>query len=294
MTDKPWFRFYPVDWRGDAKLKGCSLAARGLWIELLTLMHEGTPRGHLIVGTKAPTPAELSRLIGVPAGMVARSLAELEANGVAHRTEAGVVFSKRMVRDTERGVAAAEHGRLGGNPQVKPEVKPEVNPGVNPQVKAAGGPARAHPGNGNGNDSGVEALSGVEPEKGAALTLVPAPVLELSPGQLQAAVPGLVGAWNNIAACSPPFVEATFRSHPKATTALRNHPSIDWWGDLFRRVVSSDFLAGRQPMRDGRVFVADLLWVLDHADEIALGRHDNRTALSGNEAVLARVLRDLA
>lgn len=290
MTDKPWFRFYPVDWRGDAKLKGCSLAARGLWIELLTMMHEATPRGHLIIGTKAPTPAELSRLVGVPNGMVARALAELEANGVALRTEAGVVFSKRMVRDTERGVVASENGRLGGNPQVKPEVKPRVNS----QVKAASGPARAHPGNGNGNssDSGVEAL-GVEPEKGAALVLVPPP-LELSPGQLQAAVPGLVGAWNNVVAVSPPFVEATFRSHPKATAALRAHPSIDWWGDLFRRVVASDFLAGRQPMRDGRVFVADLLWVLDRAEEIAAGRYDNRGHVSRNSASLAQVLKDLA
>jgi hypothetical protein len=294
LTDKPWFRFYPVDWRGDAKLKVCSLAARGLWVDLLAIMHEGTPRGHLTIAGSAPSEADLARLLGVPVGHVRRALVELEQRGVALRTEGGVVFSKRMVRDTEKGEADKANGQRGGNPQVKPPVKPPVNPGVNPPVKAAGGPARAHPGNRNGNDSGVEALSGVEPEKGAALTLVPPTALELSPGQLQAAVPGLVGAWNNIAACSPPFVEATFRSHPKAMAALRTHPSIDWWGDLFRRVVASDFLAGRQPMRDGRVFVADLLWVLDHADEIALGRHDNRTALSGNEAVLARVLRDLA
>lgn len=137
---------------------------------------------------------------------------------------------------------------------------------------------RAHgpAGNANANAPAIAlASSEGERERGPALALVHPP-LELSPGQLQAAVPGLVGAWNNIAACSPPFVEATFRSHPKATVALRAHPDIDWWSGLFRRVVASDFLAGRQPMRDGRTFVADVLWCLDHAEEIAAGRYDNR------------------
>ena len=48
-----------------------------------------------------------------------------------------------------------------------------------------------------------------------ALSLVTSPRaidFELSPGQLQAAVPGLVGAWNNIAAEHPPFVAVTVRS----------------------------------------------------------------------------------
>ncbi len=269
MTDKPWFRFYPVDWRGDAKLKVCSLAARGLWIELMAIMHEGTPYGHLMIGGAAPSDGDLCKLLGVPVGTVRKALAELEHRGVALRTEGGVVFSKRMVRDAERAETDAVNGRKGGNPQVKGWVNPPVN--------AAGGRALTHPGNGNGSssDSGVEALSGVEPEKGPALALV-VNDYELSPGQLQAAVPGLVGAWNNIAASVQPFVAVTLRSHPKATAALRAHPQIDWWSAVFSRVAASDFLRGLAPFPDGRPFVADFLWCLTHADEIAGGRYDNR------------------
>lgn len=39
MSD-PWLKFYPTDWRSDPALKMCSLAARGLWIEMIALMHE--------------------------------------------------------------------------------------------------------------------------------------------------------------------------------------------------------------------------------------------------------------
>lgn len=117
-----------------------------------------------------------------------------------------------------------------------------------------------------------------------------APVGELvfSDGQLQAAAPGLIGAWNNLCAVDgSPFQAVTSRSHPSVTKALRAHPDINWWTALFTRVMASDFLR-----RDAKMAPVDLWWVLDHAEEIAVGRYDNR--LTGNDAVLARVMRDLA
>ena len=145
-------------------------------------------------------------------------------------------------------------------------------------------------GNGGGGrkgmEEGTEAVNGSQP---------PARVLALSPGQLQAAVPGLIGAWNNLAAVVEPFsaVEG-IRSHPKATAALRARPDIDWWADVFRRVALSDFLRGLETLRDGRRFIADFWWCLENAEEIASGRYDNRDRTSGNAAVLDKVLRDLA
>lgn len=120
-------------------------------------------------------------------------------------------------------------------------------------------------------------------------------VLTLSPGQLQAAAPGLIGAWNNVAAVVEPFTAVDgVRSHPKVTAALRAHPDMDWWTEVFRRVALSDFLRGLESLRDGRRFVADFWWVLEHADAIASGRYDNRDRASTNAAVLDKVLRDLA
>jgi uncharacterized protein YdaU (DUF1376 family) len=98
------------------------------------------------------------------------------------------------------------------------------------------------------------------------------PPVDLSPGQLMASVSGLVGAWNNRCAVDgSPFTAVTVRSHPKATQALRAHPDIDWWAELFGRVGASDFLR-----RDAKVAPVDFWWVLDHAEEIAAGRYDNR------------------
>jgi uncharacterized protein YdaU (DUF1376 family) len=130
-------------------------------------------------------------------------------------------------------------------------------------------------------------------ESSLSLTLVarePGLPIDLSPGQLQAAVPGLVGAWNNLCAVDgSPFQAVTVRSHPKATAALRAHPDINWWADLFASVGASDFLR-----RDARMAPVDFWWVLDHCEEIAAGRHGNRERQSLNGAALAEVLKDLA
>jgi hypothetical protein len=46
-------KFYPSDWRSDPMLRLCSLAARGLWMEMMCLMHEAEPYGSLLVnGTR--------------------------------------------------------------------------------------------------------------------------------------------------------------------------------------------------------------------------------------------------
>jgi len=45
----PWMKFYPADWRSDPMLRLCSLAARGLWAEMICLMHEAEPYGSLLV-----------------------------------------------------------------------------------------------------------------------------------------------------------------------------------------------------------------------------------------------------
>ena len=44
---RPAFQFYPGDWLHDTAVRACSLAARGLWIDMLSLMHQGHPYGNL-------------------------------------------------------------------------------------------------------------------------------------------------------------------------------------------------------------------------------------------------------
>ena len=119
MTTRPWFKFYPTDWRADPSLQACSIAARGLWCEMLLLMHEASPRGHLCLpnGTMIDA-AMLARFCRVPAGEVRKLLAELRKADVFSVIESGVIFSRKMVRDEAESQRAKEAGRQGGNPQL--------------------------------------------------------------------------------------------------------------------------------------------------------------------------------
>lgn len=117
MAD-PWVRFYTSDWRADPALRMCSMAARGLWIELVCLMHEATPYGHLLVNGVSPTDAQLSVLVGAPSGQIAALLGELESAGVFSRTRAGVIYSRKLTRMAKKAATARNNGRKGGNPSL--------------------------------------------------------------------------------------------------------------------------------------------------------------------------------
>lgn len=115
----PWFKFYPSDWRGDPKLRACSPLSRLLWLEMFCLAHEADPYGHVLVSGHTPTAAQLSQIAGMTLRQVTTGLTELELAGVFSRDAAGVIFSRRMVRDEEtRNRRAAGGIDALGNPNV--------------------------------------------------------------------------------------------------------------------------------------------------------------------------------
>lgn len=149
---RPWMKFYGADWRSDIGLRSCSSAARGFWIDLLTLMHETTPYGHLLIGGQSPTPRQIVAVLGGSEAETRRLLAELEQFGVFSRTDEGVLYSRRMVRDQVKAERDQANGRGGGNPLVKaaysaggltPGLRVGVNPGVKGGVKAQKPEARS-------------------------------------------------------------------------------------------------------------------------------------------------------
>lgn len=129
----PWIKFYTGDWRSDPALRMCSMAARGLWIEMICLMHEANPYGHLLVKGHSPTEAQLAVLAGAPSDQIAALLGELEAAGIFSRTRTGVIYSRKMTRMAKKAATARNNGRKGGNPSLskqtgnKPLVKGEDN-----------------------------------------------------------------------------------------------------------------------------------------------------------------------
>lgn len=107
---QPAFQFYPGDWRRDAALRACSLEARGLWIELMAIMHDGDPYGHLSVNGVELTDTQSASMVGISVPRYRKLLADLEIHGVPGRTDHGVLFSRRMVRDHQVRLARAAGG----------------------------------------------------------------------------------------------------------------------------------------------------------------------------------------
>lgn len=98
----PWMKFYPRDWRGDQALRAVSIAARGLWMECICIMHEARPYGHLVLNGQPIETDVLARMTGAPVDEVSALLAELRQAGVLSVTGKGVVFSRRMTKDQAR------------------------------------------------------------------------------------------------------------------------------------------------------------------------------------------------
>jgi hypothetical protein len=129
----PWMKFYPADWRGDQALRMVSLAARGLWMECLAIMHEAKPYGYLVVNGRPVGVDALARMVGASSDEVRIFMSELQEFGVCDVTGEGVTFSRRMVRDQERANKARMNGAKGGNPSLRKETGKLKS--VNPPVK---------------------------------------------------------------------------------------------------------------------------------------------------------------
>lgn len=117
----PAFQFYPADWLRDPALRSVSSGARGLWMDILCLMWECVPRGHLQTPSGKPYTAEMvCRATGnISKDEVDGWLGELEYSGVLSHTASGVIYSRRMVRDEHKRALCREAGKRGGNPQLK-------------------------------------------------------------------------------------------------------------------------------------------------------------------------------
>ena len=126
MTKRPAFQFYPGDWLRDTGLRSCSAAARGLWMDILCFMHEGSPYGYLKVNHKVILSPNLARMCGLTLQETEGCLAELAEAGVFEIDEEGVIFSRRMIRDEELRNKRAACGHLGGNPTLKDNHKVSV------------------------------------------------------------------------------------------------------------------------------------------------------------------------
>lgn len=113
----PSMQWYPADWRKDTAVQMLSFHDRGVWFELINIMHESAERGVLVING-APMPEDaLSRLLGLDKQTFNQTLSNLLTYGVAkQRDDDGAIYCKRMVEDEKLSQLRRDAGKLGGNP----------------------------------------------------------------------------------------------------------------------------------------------------------------------------------
>lgn len=146
MSKRPAFQYYPGDFKRDTALQSCGFYARSVWREMMDLMHDGEPYGHLTANGEQITAAELSRIVGEPVRKVSAAIDELERKKIFSRTDCGVIFSRRMVRDEELRAKRGAGGRLSLNhpdvPKPKDRSKDTTKDTLRPSL--GGSPASAY------------------------------------------------------------------------------------------------------------------------------------------------------
>lgn len=141
MGKLPAFQFYPADWLNDIKLQTCSLAAQGLLLNLMCLMHQSEKYGYLLINGSIPSVIDVSHLLRLHHKTYQARLKELILKGVLYEGGNGVIYNKRMVKDEYIRQVRREAGKLGGSPLLKQKVKQEVKQKSTPSSSSSISPS---------------------------------------------------------------------------------------------------------------------------------------------------------
>lgn len=129
----PYWQVYPGDIRKDVAFQTLSYHYRGIWWELLMLMHCSEDRGRLVSNGAPIGTSGVARLLGLSEREAEQAIQVLTSSGVASRDESGALTCRRMVREQAIVKQRREAGRLGGlakdasKPLAKPKAKPKQN-----------------------------------------------------------------------------------------------------------------------------------------------------------------------
>ena len=99
MASLPYLAFYIGDWRKDLGIQSLSYYHRGVWFELLMLMHCSEQRGRLVLAGKPMPNASVARLLGLSERETDDALTVILASGVASRELDGTIYCRRMIRE---------------------------------------------------------------------------------------------------------------------------------------------------------------------------------------------------
>jgi hypothetical protein len=172
-TRLPAIQFYPSDWKKDPGIQALDFHHRGVWFEILLLMHESDDRGKLLLNSKAMPDEALARILGLTEAETKQIVSALEAYGVASRDPvSGALINRRMVRDEAARLAKVEAGRKGGKISRPPKLSaPNEAEGKQSGSKTEGKP-EANRGSSVSTSTSLSKKDGASPDVGENLKSV--------------------------------------------------------------------------------------------------------------------------
>jgi hypothetical protein len=113
LSKLPAIQFYPGDWRKDVGVQSLTFHDRGVWFEILMLMHESPVRGKLMLGSKAMSDEVLAGILRIDISSLLQTLETLIDRNVTERDKrTGALINRRMIRDDE--ARSESRGKLQG------------------------------------------------------------------------------------------------------------------------------------------------------------------------------------
>lgn len=98
-----YMKFYPKDWMADERLRHISLAAKGLWFNLICLMHIANRDGRLFAPNGSPyTIEDIANRLRLPVEEARTLVGELLENKVMAKDKAGVFCNRSMAKKFKR------------------------------------------------------------------------------------------------------------------------------------------------------------------------------------------------
>lgn len=265
---RPSFQFYPADWLRDTALRTCSTGARGLWIDMICYMHEGSPYGHLKVGQKVIHPENLARMVGEPVEVVEGWLNELRQAGVYDLAEDGSICSRRMIRDEAVRNARAAGGKLGGNPLLLGgKDGDKVNHEVDGEVKQKSTPSSSSSSSSSKEGTNVPLSAGLP-------TCPQREIVALYAKHLPHLAQPRVWEGNRAAMLKQRWIQAAKPSAYSPNGYNTKEGGLKWWSAFFEYIKDTTLSKGFES--EGRTWRPDLEWIVTAGNfaKIIDGKYD--------------------
>lgn len=99
----PSFQFYPADWLSDITVRSLTPEERGIWFDMICMMHEGQPYGHLAINGEPIEEKTLSKMLGISQNKLKKMLEKFEKKSLfSLEKSTEIIYSRRMVEDEKK------------------------------------------------------------------------------------------------------------------------------------------------------------------------------------------------